>query len=337
MINIAINNILIFFRNIFNKLKCSMLFMLIATFFIINIGFTIVYSNVIPGDFIHSNILAEEDFKGELDGSKEKIEKALESIITNNISNSRYLGDLYDVKIDGFDMDFDINNHISFSYKITSRLKSDVNLILGATCYSSKYTTYEIVSLYGFNKVPALSLSEVLKIEDRRIYKTKCESGILVNIKTRFMKTLEGDPIRAFGTDSDSGNVNDLRPIYDNMLLGGLEISEFNKFDGTVEGKDVILKKLERDIRTLGFNNIELLDEYWSLKSGKINIFTWNNLVRMFYFSLVTSTTLGFGDITPASGWARILTGIHTLVGLILIGLIVNRIYKKIDTCSSGK
>jgi len=36
------------------------------------------------------------------------------------------------------------------------------------------------------------------------------------------------------------------------------------------------------------------------------------------YYSFVTYTSLGFGDITP-TGWLRLMTGVETLMGLILI------------------
>lgn len=52
------------------------------------------------------------------------------------------------------------------------------------------------------------------------------------------------------------------------------------------------------------------------------------------YFSLVTYTTIGFGDVVLGPGW-RVLTGIEGLTGLLLVGwstafifAIVNRMYE---------
>lgn len=42
-----------------------------------------------------------------------------------------------------------------------------------------------------------------------------------------------------------------------------------------------------------------------------------------FYFSAVVSSTLGFGDIVPASPVVRLLSGLHGLLGLALFGLTV--------------
>lgn len=45
---------------------------------------------------------------------------------------------------------------------------------------------------------------------------------------------------------------------------------------------------------------------------------------RMFYFSAVTITTLGYGDIVPITNITRILVAIESILGLILIGLFLN-------------
>ena len=54
--------------------------------------------------------------------------------------------------------------------------------------------------------------------------------------------------------------------------------------------------------------------------------FTGKNTVNSLYFSLVTLTTLGFGDITPASNVARILTSAEALVGQIYLVVLVARL-----------
>ena len=45
---------------------------------------------------------------------------------------------------------------------------------------------------------------------------------------------------------------------------------------------------------------------------------------RLLYFSAVTQTTLGFGDIVPISDRTRLLVGIQSVLGIILIGLFLN-------------
>ena len=46
--------------------------------------------------------------------------------------------------------------------------------------------------------------------------------------------------------------------------------------------------------------------------------------VESIYFSVVTITTLGYGEITPATDVARLLTALESLSGIFLIGLFLN-------------
>jgi len=50
---------------------------------------------------------------------------------------------------------------------------------------------------------------------------------------------------------------------------------------------------------------------------------------RMFYFSAVTITTLGYGDIVPITNTARILVALESIIGLVLIGLFLNSLARE--------
>jgi hypothetical protein len=52
--------------------------------------------------------------------------------------------------------------------------------------------------------------------------------------------------------------------------------------------------------------------------------------VRMLYFSAITITTLGFGDITPVSSVARIIVGGEAVLGIVLMGLFLNSVAQKL-------
>lgn len=49
-------------------------------------------------------------------------------------------------------------------------------------------------------------------------------------------------------------------------------------------------------------------------------------LVQSIYFSVITITTLGYGDITPVTETARLLSSIQALSGIVLIGLFLNSV-----------
>lgn len=57
------------------------------------------------------------------------------------------------------------------------------------------------------------------------------------------------------------------------------------------------------------------------------------SLGRMFYFSAVTITTVGYGDIVPMTDTARALTATEATIGIILLGLFVTSAW----TRASGK
>lgn len=46
--------------------------------------------------------------------------------------------------------------------------------------------------------------------------------------------------------------------------------------------------------------------------------------IRMLYFSTVTITTLGYGDIAPVNNRGRILVSIQSVLGIVFIGLFLN-------------
>ena len=47
---------------------------------------------------------------------------------------------------------------------------------------------------------------------------------------------------------------------------------------------------------------------------------------RMLYFSVVTITTLGYGDIVPLTNMARLLVGVESALGLTILGLLVSTV-----------
>ena len=51
--------------------------------------------------------------------------------------------------------------------------------------------------------------------------------------------------------------------------------------------------------------------------------------ISSFYFSVITITTLGYGDITPVGSLSQIFTALESLLGIILIGLFLNSLSHK--------
>jgi hypothetical protein len=54
-----------------------------------------------------------------------------------------------------------------------------------------------------------------------------------------------------------------------------------------------------------------------------------NSFVRMLYFSAVTISTLGYGDIVPVTSRARLLVTVEAILGPLLFGLFLNSLVKE--------
>lgn len=67
-----------------------------------------------------------------------------------------------------------------------------------------------------------------------------------------------------------------------------------------------------------------LYDTENGLKAEK-NISIWEKAGNSIYFSFITSTTAGYGDITPL-GWARLIAIIEVIIGLVFLGLIISKL-----------
>lgn len=67
---------------------------------------------------------------------------------------------------------------------------------------------------------------------------------------------------------------------------------------------------------------------YWLLPDGQFRIpdNAGTDFGSWLYYSIVTITTLGFGDYTPAHGWAQCITAIEVMCGLLLLGFFLNAV-----------
>ena len=75
----------------------------------------------------------------------------------------------------------------------------------------------------------------------------------------------------------------------------------------------------------------ELADQLLELVHLSNGIVTKENssFNRMFYFSAVTITTLGYGDIVPVTRDTRMLVGSQSIIGILLIGMFLNSLSRE--------
>lgn len=67
---------------------------------------------------------------------------------------------------------------------------------------------------------------------------------------------------------------------------------------------------------------------YWALPDSQFRVpdGAATDYGSWLYYSIVTITTLGFGDYTPAHGGAQAVTAVEVMIGLILMGLFLNAV-----------
>jgi voltage-gated potassium channel Kch len=69
--------------------------------------------------------------------------------------------------------------------------------------------------------------------------------------------------------------------------------------------------------------------EYLAANKG----FPWEttgSFLRMFYFSAITITTVGYGDIVPVTPLARTLVASEAILGVVVAGLFLNALAQKL-------
>ena len=117
-----------------------------------------------------------------------------------------------------------------------------------------------------------------------------------------------------------SGNGTDAEPTWEDVVRGSSLYDPNNSGRTSISGHSV---------RTYSIPSLKRLER---LHSGVIQEANWDTFTRMLYFSAVSMTTLGFGDIVPITRRARWLVICETLAGVILIGLFLNAIASRRQT-----
>ncbi len=77
---------------------------------------------------------------------------------------------------------------------------------------------------------------------------------------------------------------------------------------------------------------------YWALPGDQLNGDQLNTVEETVYFSMVTFTSLGYGDVVIATSW-RLLSGIQAMAGLLIFGwstallfLVVRKVWESKET-----
>jgi hypothetical protein len=120
--------------------------------------------------------------------------------------------------------------------------------------------------------------------------------------------------------------------VYKELKIQNRELLEINPFVifPSIIGTDQNMKKSIDSPIFIPISS-ELQDQIFSLGMAAkgLPFSSSGSFGRMFYFSAVTITTLGYGDIVPITNIARIVTSIESILGVVLIGLFLNSLTRE--------
>jgi len=69
---------------------------------------------------------------------------------------------------------------------------------------------------------------------------------------------------------------------------------------------------------------------FWCNLTGNNAIIGSPSIIKSLYYTVITITTLGYGDITPATAWGMLSASGQTAIGVVWIGLLVSIIVRKV-------
>lgn len=111
-----------------------------------------------------------------------------------------------------------------------------------------------------------------------------------------------------------------------NLYLKHFDVNESTRFNFTNTIGNSAVESLRGNVVISEQLDAELLN-YFSAINGFPLYFArgkWSNFPRMLYFSAVTVTTVGYGDIVPVTDGARIAVASEAILGIVVIGLFLN-------------
>lgn len=169
-----------------------------------------------------------------------------------------------------------------------------------------------------------------LKILETRIKNESLESDIFITLKSN-RSDIEYNAVITFKI------LDDLIIKYENNIYKECEINIKNNskaLSGVGLNEIFKVRYLDEVLDSgivLDSDLNEMLREYIRNNDGNPSISRKNflyyvkyNFPRMLYLSMVTITTLGFGDIVPLTSITRMLIGLESTIGVIILGWFVN-------------
>lgn len=158
------------------------------------------------------------------------------------------------------------------------------------------------------------------------------EKSIFANIYVLFYHQQDNELVISFkGISQYGGNFKIKIGLYENRLKIGDAILLPINFDNSKLGYEDISLDVKFLFSDVMYNSALKIDSKLMSEIIKYHKTTQgfpsglqDNIIRMLYFSAVTITTLGYGDIVPLNNFSRILAAIEATLGVLILGLCLN-------------
>lgn len=281
-----------------------------ASYFALIPVFAFVYAFILPDEFYHSNLKIEPTYHEDIYKFEEKIRTSITAYLLDiEATQDHVINGVGVIRYHPERRFFNISIHVD---------KKDSSCPLPFYTYSD----HEQDENCADEKIYWCDLrhySDIANYFNRQGYALGCNSAKNV-------------PIR--NVDEDLLQYLDIT-IERYLLKRNYDVDLYSDLTLLSYSMDVTAQELEANQRKTDI--IVLLRRYEMYIDGYQSIPSMNVYLRMTYFSIVTITTLGYGDISPVTNRARLLVGIETLLGILLVGLFLNAITRRPDKSTLEK
>jgi hypothetical protein len=133
-------------------------------------------------------------------------------------------------------------------------------------------------------------------------------------------------------TDPVSGDPKD-EPIYYTLTTSGPVTPPTSRDDKL----GLFIQYSKQSSPSFTFRTLHELNQYREFATAALGYVGGlpSQFPRMLYFSVVTVTTLGYGDITPVTSTTRFLVGSEAVLGVLLVGLFLNSLTRRVSQSRS--
>ncbi len=114
------------------------------------------------------------------------------------------------------------------------------------------------------------------------------------------------------------------------LIIVLINLLLFDQFRAEQEKKKYFIEDIRRTVLLLMHNYLEVIFWFALIYQHfpylfKAPVISLDSALGSLYFSLVTMTTLGYGDITPQNPWGTLIVIIQTLIGIFMALLLLAR------------